>query len=323
MDGGGRLLGSLTALRGFLAASALRALLGRAERESPEDWPARPVRGGLRLRNLQRLVWPPRGLGSIAALSLFAIVGATGFVMGGHLDRLRAEHGSVADMLARAAGFGINEIVVTGNKELSREEVVALSGLSGRDSVAFLDVGAVRDTLKREPLIADADVRKLLPDKLAINVTERQPFALWQLDGAVKVIAADGTVIDDLRDERFTRLPFVVGPGANKRVKEYAALLEAVPDIRSQVRAGMLIAERRWTLKLKNGVDVKLPEENTADALRKLAFLNKTDRVLSKDIILVDLRVPGRVAFRLTEEAAAARNAAFDKKYPSKARKPT
>jgi cell division protein FtsQ len=300
----------------------LRALLGRAERESSEDWPARPSRSGLLLRSLQRLVWPPRGLGSIAALSLFVAVGATGFVMGGHLDRLRAEQGSVADMLARAAGFGINEIVITGNKELSRAEVVALSGLSGRDSVAFLDVGAVRDTLKREALIADADVRKLLPDKLAINITERQPFALWQLDGAVKVIAVDGTVIDDLRDERFTRLPFVVGPGANLRVQEYAALLEAVPDIRAQVRAGMLIAERRWTLKLKNGVDVKLPEENTADALRKLAFLNKTDRVLSKDIILVDLRVPGRVAFRLTEEAAAARNAAFDKKYPSKARKP-
>ena len=114
----------------------------------------------------------------------------------------------------------------------------------------------------------------------------------------------------------------MVGDDANLRAGEFAALLDAVPEMKPLVRAGMLIADRRWTLKLRNGVDVKLPEEGAAEALAKLAFLNQTDRVLSKDIILVDLRVPGRVAFRLTEEAASARKLAFDKKFPRKGKNP-
>ncbi len=321
MDGGGRLLRSMKALRGFLAASALQAVIGRTSGNAPE-WPARPKSAELRLRALQRLVWPPRGLGSALAIGLFVATAGTGFVMGGHLDQFHRENGRLGDVLARAAGFGIDEVVVTGNKELSREEVLAYTGLSNLDSVAFLNVADVRARLKSQPLIAEADVRKLLPNRLSISVIEREPYALWQLDGNVKIVSVDGTVIDDMRDDRFVRLPFVVGPGANKRVKEYAALLDAVPELRPMVRAAMLISERRWTLKMSNGVDVKLPEEQAADALRKLVLLNRTDRVLSKDIISVDLRVPGRVAFRLTEEAAQARNEAFDKKYPPKARKP-
>jgi hypothetical protein len=38
--------------------------------------------------------------------------------------------------------------------------------------------------------------------------------------------------------------------------------------------------------------------------------------VLSKDILSVDLRAPGRVAFRLTEEAAQARREHFEKTLP-------
>ena len=52
------------------------------------------------------------------------------------------------------------------------------------------------------------------------------------------------------------------------------------------------------------------------EALRRLVRLDREAQVLSKDIIAVDMRVPGRVSFRLTEEAAAARREHFDKTLP-------
>jgi len=95
------------------------------------------------------------------------------------------------------------------------------------------------------------------------------PYAIWQLDGEVKVVAADGTAIEPFNDARFLRLPHVVGKEANLRVKEYATLLEAVPELGAKVRAGTLVAGRRWDLKLMNGVDLKLPEEGAEEALRR------------------------------------------------------
>ena len=97
MDGGGRVAGPLKTLKGLLAASALRALVGPAVRADADAWPARPGRPALRLRSLQRLVWPPRGIGTIAAAILFLGTGAAGFVIGGHLDQLRATQGTLAD----------------------------------------------------------------------------------------------------------------------------------------------------------------------------------------------------------------------------------
>lgn len=258
-----------------------------------------------------------RGMGSAAALGFLAAMGFLGWQSGGHLDAMRRVHGSLADIGARTLGFPIRSVDITGVKELSKDEILAASGLAPSGSLLFLDVAAVRADVKALPLVAEATVRKLYPDRVEIAVKEREPYALWQQDGAIRVVSADGTVIDEhLRDKRYLKLPHVVGPGARLRVKDYAAILDGVPELRDQIRAGVLVSERRWTLKLVNGVDVKLPEEAPVEALKRLVRLDREAQVLAKDVIAIDLRVPGRIAFRLTEEAAAQRRDHFDKTLP-------
>ena len=109
-------------------------------------------------------------------------------------------------------------------------------------------------------MVKSATVRKLYPNELVITLTEREPHAIWQLNGELFVIAADGTVIDLMQDERFSTCRFVVGEGANTRNKDYLALLEAAGPLKNRIRAGTLVSGRRWTLKMDNGMDVRLPE---------------------------------------------------------------
>ena len=188
------------------------------------------------------------------------------------------------------------------------------SGISDRDSVLFMDVQSVRQRLKAMPLVRDATVRKLYPDQIVIAVTERTPHALWQRDGEVSVIAADGTAIDHMRDQRFAKLPFVVGEGANEQVAGYLKILEAAGDFRARISAGVLVGQRRWNLKLSNGVDVRLPENEAEAAVLRLAELARTGKLPDKDVIAIDLRTPGRVVVRLSEDAAAQRLEARSKK---------
>ena len=118
------------------------------------------------------------------------------------------------------------------------------------------------------------------------------------------MISEDGTPIETLSDPRFLRLPHVVGPEANLRVKEFAALIETVPEMREQIRAGILVSKRRWTLKLQNGVDIKLPEIAPEKALKTFAAIERDQGITKRAIMAVDLRLPDRVVVRLTEEAA-------------------
>ena len=75
---------------------------------------------------------------------------------------------------------------------------------------------------------------------------------------------------------------------------------------------------RRWNLRLKNGVDVRLPEADVAKALDQLTALDRDKKLLSKDVTMVDLRFDDRVTVRLSDAAATAREEALKAKKPKK-----
>ena len=148
----------------------------------------------------------------------------------------------------------------------------------------------------------------------AISITERAAFALWQKAGRVGVIADDGTVLEPSVLPRYANLPFVVGAGAETRAREFLALLDRRPDLRANVRASVLVAERRWNLRLKNGVDVRLPEFDVERALDQLVALERDVRLSERDITAIDLRLPDRITVRLSDEAFQAREEVAKKK---------
>jgi cell division protein FtsQ len=314
MDGGGRYLQPMTAYPAGVAVA-------RAASGGRRPAPSRISRifgssGSVRRRSAgvpleQRL---PRFLGSGLTLAFFSAVIGYGLWQGGHIDGFIRNHGEPHHALARAVGLGLEQVTISGIAQIGEKEVLAAAGLDVKVSLAFLDVNDLRERLERVPMIKSATVRKLYPNELVITLTEREAHAIWQNNGELFVIASDGTVIDLMQDERYLDLPFVVGEGANARSKDYLALIEAAGPLKSRIRAGTLVAGRRWTLKMDNGMDVRLPESGAADALARLVKLEHEQKILEKDVLAVDLRMADRVVVRLTEEAALARAEALKKK---------
>ncbi len=311
MDGGGRYLQSMTAYpAGVVAARAashrqpprIKKFFGssRSVRRRPAGVP------------LEKRI--PRFLGTWLALGFYTGVVTLGLWQGGHLDAFIRENGQPHHAVARALGLGLESITISGIGQMRESEVLAAGGLNAKQSLVFLDVNDLRERLERVPMIASATVRKLYPNELVITLTEREPYAIWQHNGELFIIASDGTVIDLMQDERFVDLPFVVGESANVRSKEYFALLEAAGPLKQRIRAGTLVSGRRWTLKMDNGMDVRLPEKGAADALARLVKLENEQKILEKDVLAIDLRMADRVVVRLTEEAALARAESLKKK---------
>jgi len=256
----------------------------------------------------------PRFLDSGLAVGFFSVVIGFGLWQGGHIDGFIRDYGEPHHALARAVGLGLEQVTISGISQMGENEVLAAAGINSKLSLAFLDVNGLRERLERVPMVKSATVRKLYPNELVITLTEREAHAIWQNNGELFVIAADGTVIDLMQDERYLDLPFVVGEGANTRNKDYLALIEAAGPLKHRVRAGTLVAGRRWTLKMDNGMDVRLPELKAADALARLVKLENEQKILEKDVLAIDLRMADRVVVRLTEEAALARAEALKKK---------
>jgi cell division protein FtsQ len=290
MDRGGRFTRSIGSRR------------GPAEREL-----APPSRTTLLLRRaLVRLSKRPyRHLGLFLLAILFAATGGYGAARGGHAEAVFVALHDAGDAAARSFGFGIVQIDLRGTQVIAREELLARAGITAQTSLLLLNAETVRADLKGDPRVAEATVRKFYPDRLEILIEERQAFARWQRAGKVHVIASDGTVLKENTEGDRADLPLVVGIGAEKHAEGLFKLLDRFPSVRDEVRAGVFVAERRWNLRLKNGIDVRLPEEDPALALERLASLDRSKQIMSRDLAVIDLRVPDRVSVGLTDEAAA------------------
>jgi cell division protein FtsQ len=323
MDGRRRLAQSLS----FIARSRARPPTSARPRRAPTSdgrfdprlARAGPQRAGERLWLSILSIRLPRGVGVAATAALIVASIAYGTVKGDHLPTIGAAFHAARDQAASAAGFRITSLALSGNVHISREEVLATAGLTGRTSLLFLDVEAARERLRTNPWIADASVLKLYPGELQIRISERAAFAFWQKDGRLSVIAEDGIVLEPYLTPGFGPLPLVVGRGAEQRAKSFLALVGRYPEIRDQVRASILVGERRWNLRLRNGLDVRLPETEVARALERLVALDREVKLISRDITSIDLRLPDRVTVRLSPAAAQARwDALRDKRPPAK-----
>jgi cell division protein FtsQ len=308
MEGRGRLAQSLSLNR--RASSALWPYERR--------WPRIVRRWASWLFNLKI----PRGAGSSAAAMLLLASASYGAVKGGHVPQILENLQNVCDAAANKAGFRIAEVALAGEHEVGRDEILMLAGISDHSSLLFLDAARARARLLSNPWIADATVLKLYPDRLRIEIKERKPFALWQSDGRIALIAGEGTVLEATAPARFASLPMVVGRGAEQSARTFLDLVHRYPEIEHATISSVLVAERRWNLHLKSGVEVLLPESEPERALRMLVELDRSKKLLTRDIIVVDLRLRDRVTVRQSDAAAAARDQALKDTEKAKKGKP-
>lgn len=327
MDGGGRLARSVRLPRPQtdLKAAALGAAILLREwivrvmrRRTPPPVARRPAPSSNHplIVFVERRV--PRKAGIFATVAILCGSAMLGVVKGGHIEEVTTGLSDARNAVANAAGFRITGVAINGRKQLSQDEVLAIGGVNGRSSLLFLDAAVVRAKLMANPWIADATVLKFYPGTLQIDVTERSPFALWQEDGKVSVIAEDGAVLEPYVIKKFASLPLVVGKGAESHARDFLALLDRYPQIRPLVRAAVFVGERRWNLRLKNGLDIRLPEHNVGIALATLSKFDKEDKLFTRDIVAVDARLPDRLTVRLSEDAAKAREEMFKEKKPKR-----
>ena len=239
-----------------------------------------------------RLVW------RLPVILLVAATGIYGLITGGHASRFYDLGAARLDQAVRDAGFSIQNITITGLNRVSRDAVLLALDATGKRSILSFDASTAQLRVQRLAWVKRAKVMRLFPSKLIVDIEERTPFAVWQHKGKQFLIDPDGAVITELALLPDAELPLLVGAGAPKAATALLNVLRLYPGIGKKMKAAIRVAERRWTIKLRNGIDIWLPEENIGRALNDIVQLDISHQLLSRDIVAVDLRLPDRVTLR-------------------------
>jgi cell division protein FtsQ len=168
----------------------------------------------------------------------------------------------------------------------------------------LVDLSGTRQRLLQFGWVRDARVSRRLPDTLVVDIVERKPAAIWQNNGALALIDAEGVVLERVKLEAMPNLPLVIGPAANRQASSLARLVEAAPQLKPVMEGATWIGGRRWDIRFQSGETIALPEGEAAarKALARFAQLDQSAQLLGRGFSRFDMRVPGKFIVRVTNQ---------------------
>jgi len=238
--------------------------------------------------------------------ALAALIGGAAVIVGPSLvAAIAATDGySRVDQALAAAGFGIDEVTVSGHRYTTDSDIFDALDLPNVPTMAALHSAQVQARLRRLPWIATANLTRVYPGRIAVTVTERSPFAAWTNDGKTMLIDATGRELSPVRETDWPALPRISGTGAPEHAASLFQMLGHFPQLASRLRMAERISARRWQLHLTDGVRLDLPSEGEATALANLLASKAAARYLGEPGTLIDVRSPTRFAARMAAPVA-------------------
>jgi len=197
-----------------------------------------------------------------------------------------------------SAGFTVQRVTFAGHMETSPGEVMDAMAVEIGMPIFAVDLAEARTRIESLDWVERAAVVRALPETLHVSIEEREPYAVWQTQGSLYVIAMDGTVIPNADVSAHSHLPHVVGEGAAREAHLLYAAMDTVPQIGPRVRSAVRVSDRRWDLLFDSGVVVQLPEAGIESALEALAQYENDYRLLARSINEVDMRLDDRIIVR-------------------------
>lgn len=247
----------------------------------------------------------PRHLGSILTLAFFGVIISYGLSYGGH-----SEH--ALKNMTTSAGFAIEKVKIVGNQEVSDLDILQNLGLDETSSLITFDLKRAHHGLLMMPWVKNVELRKIYPATLYVDVKESEPFAIWQQGSQLSFIDHKGKIIAPYYGGTHQHLPLFVGLGADEWAADIYQNLARWPHYQGQIKAYIRVSNRRWDLRLDNGITLNLPETDIDAAMRHFEQIDREQNLLGRDIAEIDLRLTDRVAIRLTQDAMERRTQALE-----------
>lgn len=243
-------------------------------------------------------------LAGVAGLVILLAIGAGVLWAGGYVGLVGEKLARAADEGAVAAGFRVQRVTLMGRRQTANDEIEEALGPVIGASLLHFDLDAARARVESLGWVRSAAVSRLLPDTVHVSIREREPSAVWQVSGALHLIDDAGATIREIGAYEYSQLPLIVGAGAPEAAAGVLKALGAQPQLKDMTLAVVRVGERRWNLRLRNGVDVKLPESGYAKALAELSSLHDAHGMLDQELEYIDLRDAERMVIRRRGEAA-------------------
>ena len=276
-------------------------------RSQPRRTRARPLRDSRLSYKLQRLWLTPSYrafvkfgapvLAVLTAAAVFFADEARRVTVAGHIE-------AVYDAFVDRPEFMVTSLQLP---EMSPELDQALREKLDIDlpqSSFRVDLDALRLEVETLDWVRSADLRLLSGGVIALSVTERTPAILWRSEDGLELLDAEGVRVAFVTHRNLRPdLPLIAGKGADAQITEALQLLDSAAPLGHRLRGLVRMGERRWDVVLDRDQRIRLPETGAVAALERVIALEQAQDLLSRDLLVADMRNPSRPILQISAGA--------------------
>ncbi len=205
--------------------------------------------------------------------------------------------------LAVKADVQLENVYLEGQEYTKTEAILKQMDVQIGMPLFAIDLDIIRSKLEALPWVRYAEVERQYPSTLTVRIIEREPVALWQLDGELSLLDSQGLVIkvDDI--SQFSDYLILVGKGVPYYMTEVMEMLEAEPTLKPLVSSMVRVSDRRWDVILRNDIRIMLPEKQPERMWSYVAQIHEEKDILSDyDIESINLKIPEKIFIERTSE---------------------
>lgn len=162
--------------------------------------------------------------------------------------------------------FYVSSVQVDGNKKLSNNEILKLSGIKEGDNIFSIDLNKVRDQILKNPWIKNVSIERRLPDTISIHIVERVPFGLVRINERIYMVDSDGTPFKPLKPKDSFSAPIITGVELSEIATNNYQDLAALVDSSKMADALKIIKMSKKgvrALGFNNISQIDFPDDNT------------------------------------------------------------
>ena len=110
--------------------------------------------------------------------------------------------------------FNIEDIEVLNNNRVTSETIISLSGINTNENIFRFIATKVMNNIKQNAYIEDVKIKRVIPNKIQIEVTEREPAFSIPVLGEFAYINTQGHILEIAQNE--LNLPIIYGIKTNE-----------------------------------------------------------------------------------------------------------
>lgn len=92
--------------------------------------------------------------------------------------------------------FNIKNVEIQGNKAVSSKIIADTSGIFKGNNIFYLDIQKARENILKISYVSNVSIYRKLPDKIIINITERNARYFVKLDKSYLIVDNDGIILE-------------------------------------------------------------------------------------------------------------------------------